>query len=230
MLLHPQIYATAIHLCPSVQCLRAWLCETNRGEPVEINNSFHRRQETASRFSYGDQYFSNKDKYFSCGEFFFGFDKYLYHGDEYFVDCDKKYFPMMTNIMHTYSIDRMTLTTQVRQRSVIVRNDGAHQKIQQQQQQDDKEDSHALSTCSPYAFKVSGEEEKVTKFPMLADCKTKRDLSNSKCSSSNISSISSSTGCISSISSSIDSISSIRDASWPQALHWGFARQLNPVL
>ena len=225
--MHLKMYATAIHVCHSVQCLRAWVCETNRGEPVEINNTLQRRQKTASQFSYGDQYFSNKDKYFSYGEFFFGCDKYLYHGDKYFVDCDNKYFPMMTNIMHTYSIDRMTLTTQVRQRSVIVRNDGAQQKNQQQQQQDDKEDSPALSTCSPYALKVSREEEKVMTFPMLADCQTKRDLSNSKCSSisrssSNISSISSSGG--------IDSISSIRDASWPHALHWGFARQLNPVL
>ena len=60
--------------------------------------------------------------------------------------------------------------------------------------------------------------EKVTTLPMLADCKSSIGSIGNSSSNTRSNSI-----------SSVDYIS--RDASWPQAvLHWGFARQLNPVL
>ena len=105
------------------------------------------------------------------------------------------------------------MATQVRQRSVIVRNKSREQF---QNHQDEKEEASAL-----YNFPGSRDSTLKAKDaaiqPTLVDCKTRRS-SNSFGRTTNIESI----------KKSNDSIDSKESSGWPQALHWGFARQMNP--
>ena len=104
----------------------------------------------------------------------------------------------------------------MRQRSVIVRNKSREQF---QNHQDEKEEASAL-----YNFPGSRDstlkdvENEAAIQPTLVDCKRS---SNSFGRTTNIESKKKS-------NDSIDIKESSRNGGWPQALHWGFARQMNP--
>ena len=107
------------------------------------------------------------------------------------------------------------MATQVRQRSVIVRNKSREQF---QNHQDEKEEASALYNfpgSRDSTLKAKDVEAAIQ--PTLVDCKTRRS-SNSFGRTTNIESI----------KKSNDSKESSRNSGWPQALHWGFARQMNP--
>ena len=108
----------------------------------------------------------------------------------------------------------------MRQRSVIVRNKSREQF---QNHQDEKEEASALYNfpgSRDSTLKVKDVENEVAIQPTLVDCKTRRS-SNSFGRTTNIESIKKS-------NDSIDIKESSRNSGWPQALHWGFARQMNP--
>ena len=109
------------------------------------------------------------------------------------------------------------MATQVRQRSVIVRNKSREQF---QNHQDEKEEASALYNfpgSRDSTLKAKDVENEAAIQPTLVDCKTRRS-SNSFGRTTNIESI----------KKSNDSIDIKESSNWPQALHWGFARQMNP--
>ena len=85
-----------------------------------------------------------------------------------------------------------------------------------QNHQDEKEEASALYNF-PGSRDSTLKAKDVENYPTLVDCKTRRS-SNSFGRTTNIESI----------KKSIDSKESSRNGGWPQALHWGFARQMNP--
>ena len=108
---------------------------------------------------------------------------------------------------------------QVRQRSVIVRNNGCQldEHHNKQQLKRDPKERHCLL---PNQGSLLILDDLMTPPPALTDSMVKLDRAKADDDA----------GGLRGVDKKIFKHNEVKTTQWPQALHWGFARQLNPAL